>query len=138
MATYVSALHCTECDNYFKGHGREEPCPECEGKTEYELVEQYSEKDPRQREKFINVAFKEHIRVSRSMGVPIAQFEEAQKRHPGAEWKKVGNSMCPVIRTRTDKKRLMRQAKMEEYPPNLFGQIDEKSKWENRKKRRQR
>jgi hypothetical protein len=135
MATYVSALHCAKCDNYFKGHRDPEPCPECGGKSKWEMVLKYSEKDPQQKKVFTNLAFKENIRVSRSLGVPLSQLKEAQERHPGVEFKKVGNSACPVIHNRTEKLKVMKQAGMVEYPPNLFKQIDEKSKWENRKRR---
>jgi predicted RNA-binding Zn-ribbon protein involved in translation (DUF1610 family) len=116
--TYVSALYCVSCNTYFKGHKNPEPCPKCGNSTKWKCVLKGSKNDPRVYGDFANIAFKENVRVSRSMGVPIEQFKEARAAHPGVEWKRIGNSMD-----------------MEEYPPNLFGQIDEKSKWENRKRR---
>lgn len=133
---YMSALYCVSCDTYSKGHKTPELCSKCGGATKWKSVIKGSENDPYKRVGcFTNIAFKENVRVSRSMGVPVAQFEEARKVHPGVEWKRVGNSMCPVIRRRNDKLRVMKSMGMEEYPPNLFRQIDEKSKWEHRKRR---
>lgn len=133
--TYVSALYCSSCDTYFKGHKNPEPCPKCDSSTKWKMVIKGSENDPRMYGDFANITFKENIRVSRSMGVPIAQFKEAREAHPGVEWKRVGSSMCPVIRKRNDKLRIMKEFGFEEYPPNLFNQINEKSKWENRRQR---
>lgn len=130
---YVSALYCSACDTYFKGHKNPEPCPKCGGNTKWKCVIKGSQNDPRAYGEVTNIAFKENVRVSHSMGVPIAQFEEARKAHPGVEWKKVGSSMCPVIHNRPEKLKIMKSMGMEEYPPNLFGQINEKSKWENRR-----
>jgi len=133
---YVSALYCSGCDLYYKGSRHIEPCEVCGKEMKWKSVIKGSKNDPRTHSVFTNIAFKENVRVSHSMGVPIAQFEQARKAHPGVEWKKVGTSMCPVIRNRPEKLRIMKSFGMEEYPPNLFGQINEKSKWENRKNRR--
>ena len=133
--TYVSALYCEGCELYYKGHRHIEPCEVCGKEMKWKSVIKGSENDPRVYGEVINIAFKENVRVSRSMGVPIAQFKEAREAHPGIEWKRVGNSMCPVIKSRPEKLRIMKRFGMEEYPPNLFGQINEKSKWENRKRR---
>ena len=132
------ALYCSKCDKYFKIVSGTEPCPDCDGDTTIETVGQGSEQDPAMKDiKYdpVTVGYKEHIRYSASMGVSDEQFEAARKQHPQANWKKFGNHWRPEIRTRTDKKVLMKQAGMEEYPTNLFGQINEKSKWENRKRR---
>ena len=73
----------------------------------------------------VNGLMKENIRVSHSMGVSCNQFtDEVKKAHPGVEWKKVGNSMCPVIHNRQEKLRVMKQCGMVEYPPNYFGQME--------------
>ena len=136
---YVSALYCSKCDIYTRPTCRGgmliDPCPECGGERKVKNVIKGSEQDPRIQSVFTNITFKENVRVSHSMGVPIAQFEQARQAHPGIEWKKVGTSMCPVIRNRPGKLRIMKSFGMEEYPPNLFGQINEKSKWENRRRR---
>lgn len=132
MATYVSAAHCTECGNYYKAayiergyHARMEPCPECNGKGEHEMVIKGSAQDPANR----NVEFvnwdgmnKENIRISRSLGVPLSQIDEARKAHPGVEFVNVGNSACPVIHNRAEKLKIMKQAGMVEYPANYFEQ----------------
>ena len=133
--TYVSALYCVSCDTYFKGHKNSESCPKCGNKTKWKCVLKGSKNDPRVYGDFANIAFKENIRVSRSMGVSIEQFKEAREAHPEVEWKRVGNSMCPVIHNRSEKLKIMKSMGMCEYPPNLFGQINEKSKWESRKRR---
>lgn len=132
--TYVSALYCSLCNTYFNGHKTPESCPKCGGITKWKNVLKGSENDPRVYRGFANIAFKENVRVSRSMGVPIEQFKEAREAYPGIEWKRVGNSMCPIVHNRPEKLKIMKSMGMCEYPPNLFGQINEKSKWENRKK----
>ncbi len=133
--TYVSALYCAACNTYSKGNKTPEPCLECGGVTKFSCVLKGSENDPRVYRDSANIAFKENVRVSRSMGVPIAQFGETRKAHPGIEWKRVGSSMCPVIHNRPEKLKIMKKMGMEEYPTNLFEQINEKSKWENRNRR---
>lgn len=125
---YVSALYCERCNLYCKGHKHTQPCEVCGEEMKWRNVLKGSEQDPRTYTEQTNIAFKENIRVSHSMGVPIKQFEEAKKLHPGVEWKKVGNSMCPVIRNRTDKLRIMRQAGFEEYPNNYFEQCEGKGR----------
>ncbi len=131
--TYVSALYCASCDTYSEGHRNPELCSKCGGATKWKNVIKGSENDPRTYGEVTNIAYKENIRVSRSMGVPIAQFKQAKAAHPGIEWKRVGNSMCPVIHNRSDKLRIMKRFGFEEYPPNLFSQINEKGKWDNRR-----
>ena len=133
--TYVSALYCSGCGLYYKGHRETRPCEVCGEEMEWKNVIKGSENDPRVYGEVTNIAFKENVRVSHSMGVPIAQFKEARAAHPGIEWKRVGSSMCPVIHNRPEKLKVMKSMGMEEYPPNLFRQIDEKSKWNNRNRR---
>ncbi len=132
------ALYCSKCDKYFK-YSYGNPCPDCGGETSIEIVEVGSEQDPSMSEvnyDSVTIGYKEHIRYSATLGVTDEQFADARKIHPQANWKKFGNHWRPEIRTRTDKKLLMKQSGMEEYPPNLFRQIDEKSKWENRRRRK--
>ncbi len=133
---YVSALYCERCDLYYAGHRHIYPCEVCGEDMKWKSVIKGSENDVRIHSNFTNITFKENIRVSHSMGVPISQFEQARKAHPGVEWKRVGTSMCPLIHNRPEKLRIMKSMNMEEYPPNLFGQINEKSKWENRRRRK--
>jgi len=59
-------------------------------------------------------------RYSVSLGVSETQIEEARKLHPQAEWKKFGHSYRPLIKSRADKKKLMKQANFEEYDPKDF------------------
>jgi len=130
VKVYVGASYCPDCEEYFMPRAA---CSICGGVGVPKCVLKGSDDDPRMYVEQSNIAFKENVRVSHSMGVPVAQFEQARKAHPGVEWKKVGTSMCPVIRRRNDKLRVMKSFGMEEYPPNLFGQRNEKSRWENRK-----
>lgn len=117
MAKFI----CYECDcghigqDQVKGKWNQK-CFGCNSKiAKYKIVY-----NPKEKEKFVNVCFDENIRVSRSLGVPITQFEEAKKAHPGVDWVKRGHSMCPVIHNRAEKLKIMKQAGMEEYPANHF------------------
>ena len=131
---YKGAYYCPKCDKYFeigvvsRAPWSEDagPCADCGGPRKRKCVLKGSEQDPKVYTEQTNIAFKENIRVSHSMGVSMAQFAEAQKLHPGVEWKKVGHSMCPVIHNRTEKVKIMRQAGMTEYPDNYFNECEGK------------
>ena len=62
----------------------------------------------------------DHWRYSASLGVSENQIEEAKRLHPQAEWKRFGHSFRPLIKSRADKKKLMKQAHYEEYDPKDF------------------
>lgn len=70
--------------------------------------------------KFVNLGYKDTPRYSVSLGVSETQIEDAKKLHPWVDWKKFGHSYRPLIKNRTDKKRLMREANFEEYAPEDF------------------
>lgn len=53
---------------------------------------------------------KENIRVMRSLGVLDEDLPNARKLHPQVEWKKIGNSWCPVVRNRLERQLLCKQA----------------------------
>lgn len=86
-------------------------CPECKGKW-YSLG---FLKESRRKTEFVNLGYKDTPRYSMTLGVLDEGLEAAKKAHPQAEWKKFGNSWRPLIKNRTDKKRMMQQAKMVEY-----------------------
>lgn len=59
-------------------------------------------------------------RYSASLGVSETQIEEAKRLHPQAEWKRFGHSFRPLIKNRAEKKKMMKQAGMEEFSPKDF------------------
>ena len=122
MATFIVAAYCRKCDKYFKhiGKGESDNCLECNSKTWLQTVAKYSEQDPNVREEVLNICYNENPRYSATLGVSETQIEAAMKLHPGTEWKKFGSSYRPLIKTRTDKLRLMREANYEEYPSEMF------------------
>ena len=91
-------------------------CPEC-GSKWYCL--RFITK-PRVKAKFVSIGYKDTPRYSASLGVSETQIEAAVRLHPGTEWKKFGHSYRPLIKNRTDKKRIMREANYEEYEPSDF------------------
>jgi len=115
MATYIVAHYCPACDAYFKAIGNPSNCDKCGNLTKCKCVVKGSEQDPNVKTETVNIAFKENIRVSRSLGVSETQIDEARKVHPGTEWVKRGHSYLPVIHNRPEKLKLMREAKMEEF-----------------------
>ena len=104
--------YCTKCgldlstkhgrDFDFNGNNKivyKDTCPECGGIIDAGFPKQ-----------FVNVGYGEHERVLRSLGVLDEDLPAAKKLHPQAEWKKVGNSWCPIAKTRTDRQLLCKQA----------------------------
>ena len=113
----LEKFDCKLCDflEYYKGSAPNE-CPECGSKWYiWGLV-----KEPIAKPKFVNIGYKDTPRYSASLGVSETQIEEAKKLHPQVEWKRFGHSFRPLIRNRTDKKRIMKQANYEEYDPKDF------------------
>ncbi len=119
MATYIVVEYCNQCKKYFNGVlVKPKDCSICGNKTNFKCVDKHNtvfEND--NKPVFCNVdgMMKENIRVSRSLGVSAVQIDEARKAHPGVEWVKRDSSYCPVIHNRTEKLRILKQAKMEEY-----------------------
>jgi hypothetical protein len=107
----IEEFGCKMCD--FIGEFGDSPtiCPECGGKW-YTLT---FLKESRRPTKFVSIGYKDTPRYSATLGVFDEGLEAAKKAHPQVEWKKFGNSWRPLIKNRTDKKRLMKQAKMSEY-----------------------
>ena len=112
----IERFECKLCD--FAQDYKESPtkCPECGGK--WYLLRFITK--PRVKPKFVNIGYKDTPRYSVSMGVSETQIEEAVRLHPGTEWKKFGHSYRPLIKNRTDKKRLMKEANFCEYSPDDF------------------
>lgn len=116
MATYIIARYCPACNAYLKAIGNKpNDCDKCGEPTRFESIVKGSEQDPNMRTDTINIAYKENIRVSRSLGVSETQIDEARKAHPGTQWVKRGHSYLPVIHNRPEKLKLMKEARMEEY-----------------------
>ena len=122
MTTFIVVEYCSGCDLYYKHIGSREasPCEVCGELNEFKSVEKYGEHDPNIKEEVLNVCYNENPRYSATLGVSETQIKQAMKLHPGTEWKKFGHSYRPLIKTRTDKLRLMKEANYEEYPPNIF------------------
>lgn len=127
---YICTHYCPNCDEYFKSiRGSIPPCPNCGGERQAKMVEKYSENDPNIRTEFVNWdgMNKENIRVSRSLSVPKGQFKEAQKMHPGVEFKDLGNGyIAPVIHNRAEKLKVMKEAGYVEFPDTYFQQRHDK------------
>uniref|UniRef100_A0A6H2A4Y2 Uncharacterized protein n=1 Tax=viral metagenome TaxID=1070528 RepID=A0A6H2A4Y2_9ZZZZ len=68
----------------------------------------------------VTIGYADSPRYSVTLGVSETQIEEAKRLHPGTDWKKFGHSYRPLIKNRTDKKRLMQEANYEEYDPKDF------------------
>lgn len=116
MATYIIARHCSACNTYFNAIGsKPDDCDKCGKPTKFETVVKGSEQDPTMKVDTVVIAYKENIRLSRSLGVSETQIDEARKAHPGTEWVKRGHSYLPVIRNRPHKLKIMKEARMEEY-----------------------
>lgn len=120
--TYIVAIFCPKCKTYAKivGRGAYDDCPVCKGERIGKMVEKWSENDPNIKEEVTNICYGENPRYSVTLGVAENQIEQARKLHPQTEWKRFGNSFRPLIKTRTDKLRMMKQAGYEEYPPDMF------------------
>ena len=114
----IENFECRLCDFVQEYPNGDSPieCPDC-GSKWYTLM--FITK-PRVKAKFVSIGYKDTPRYSVSMGVSETQIEEAKRLHPGTEWKKFGHSYRPLIKNRTDKKRLMREADYEEYSPKDF------------------
>lgn len=124
---FTSVLYCEVCGIYSKSNvrGNPLPCPKCDGHRVWRLVEKGGSCDPEIKQEFINWdgMNKENVRVSRSLGVPVSKIKEAQKVHPGVEFKDMGNGYaCPVIHNRAEKLKVMKQAGYVEFPSNYFQQ----------------
>ena len=114
----IESFECKLCDfveEYFDYDAPDE-CPQCRHRH---YVLRYL-KEPRAKYNFVNIGYKDTPRYSASLGVSETQIEEAVKLHPGTEWKKFGHSYRPLIKNRTDKKRLMKEANFCEYSPDDF------------------
>jgi len=114
----IEAFDCKLCDFYEEYPNEDSPlkCPEC-GSKWYTLR---FIKASKPKSKFVSIGYKDTPRYSVSLGVSETQLEEAKKLHPQAEWKKFGHSWRPLIRNRTDKKLMMKQAGMEEFGTEQF------------------
>ena len=114
----IEKFECKLCD-FVKDYPNEDSparCPKC-GRATYTLR---FIRNPRTKPKFVNIGYKDTPRYSASLGVSETQIEEAKRLHPGTEWKRFGHSFRPLIKNRTDKKRLMKEADFEEYDPKDF------------------
>ena len=123
--TFIYVIYCPKCDKYFKPEvrrGKPSDCEVCGSERKWKGVEKFGPDDPYIKEEFYNITYNENIRVSRSLGVTPEQLNDAMKRSPGTEWKKVGNSYCPVIHNRPEKLKIMKQFGFEEFPANLHEQ----------------
>ena len=118
----ICVAHCKKCDTYSKVVGRYDQYCDCGCKADLEMVEKWSENDPNVKAEQTNIAYKENIRYSASLGVSKEQLTEARKLHPGVEWKRFGNSYRPKIHNRPEKLKIMRQAGFSEFPANHFEQ----------------
>ena len=118
----VTRPYCNKCNKYFKRDAPKDAgeCPNCNSKRVWKSVEKYGPNDIRYEKVFTNIAYKENIRVSRSMGIAPSQLEEAKQRCPGTEWKRVGESLCPVIHNRPEKLKVAKALGMVEYDPKQF------------------
>jgi hypothetical protein len=108
----ITEFRCKMCD-FIEEYESDDPaiCPEC-GSKWYTLS---FLKESRRESKFVSIGYKDSPRYSRTLGVFDEDLPAARKAHPQAEWKKFGNSWRPLIKNRTGKKRMMKQAKMQEY-----------------------
>lgn len=122
MTTYIIVDYCSECDTTYKHNGRgpADDCEVCGKPMVLSSVEKYSAKDPNMREEVVNVCYKETPRYSVALGVSETQIDDARKLHPGVEWKKFGHSYRPLIRNRTEKLKIMKQAGFEEFDESTF------------------
>lgn len=114
----VERFECKLCDFAQDYPNDDSPieCPNCGSK--WYLLRFI--KEPKPKPKFVSIGYKDTPRYSVSLGVSETQIEEAVRLHPGTEWKKFGHSYRPLIKNRTDKKRLMKEAHYEEYSPEDF------------------
>ena len=114
----IESFECKLCDFIKEYPDENSPtlCPSCGGRW---YLLRFITKS-RVKPKFVNIGYKDTPRYSASLGVSETQIEEAKKLHPQAEWKRFGHSFRPLIKNRTDKKRIMKQANYEEYDPKDF------------------
>ena len=114
----IEEFNCKLCDFVKEYPNEDSPtlCPSCGGRW---YLLRFITKS-RVKPKFVNIGYKDTPRYSVSMGVSETQIEEAKKLHPQVEWKRFGHSFRPLIKNRTDKKRIMKQANFEEYDPKDF------------------
>ena len=114
----IEEFNCKLCD-FIKEYPNEDSptlCPSCGGRW---YLLRFITKS-RVKPKFVNIGYKDTPRYSASLGVSETQIEEAKRLHPQVEWKRFGHSFRPLIKNRTDKKRIMKQCGMEEYDPKDF------------------
>ncbi len=109
----IDEFICKLCNfvKEYKEFTSPDKCPEC-GHRYYELR---FLKESRIKRKFVNIGYKDTPRYSATLGVSETQIEEAKRLHPQAEWKRFGHSWRPLIKNRTEKKRMMKQANFAEY-----------------------
>ena len=114
----IEEFECKLCDFIEEYPNEDSPtqCPKCDSR--WYLLRFITK--PRAKSKFVNIGYKDTPRYSVSMGVSETQIEEAKRLHPQVEWKRFGHSFRPLIKNRTDKKRMMAQAHFEEYSPDDF------------------
>ena len=114
----IEEFNCKLCD-FIKEYPNEDSptlCPSCGGR--WYLLRFITK--PRIKPKFVNIGYKDTPRYSATLGVSETQIEEVKRLHPQVEWKRFGHSFRPLIKNRTDKKRIMKQANYEEYDPKDF------------------
>jgi len=114
----IELFNCKTCDFVKEYPNEDSPtqCPECGSK--WYLIKFITK--PRIKAKFVSIGYKDTPRYSITLGVSEIQIEEAKRLHPWVDWKKFGHSYRPLIKNRTDKKRLMREANYEEFSPKDF------------------
>lgn len=114
----IESFECRMCDFIEEYSNEDSPtqCPECGSKWYLLMFTMKSRVKP----KFVSIGYKDTPRYSASLGVSETQIGAARKLHPQAEWKRFGRSFRPLIKNRTDKKILMKQAGYCEYDPKDF------------------
>jgi len=115
---YEYHFHCTRCNKDLSCNEDKdfdwtdsgkfyfiEKCPHCGGEIEAGFPKE-----------FVNIGFKNNPRLSWALGCDKHQLPAMQKKHPGAEFVKSPSGGYQMrIKNRTEKKRRMSEAKMEEY-----------------------
>lgn len=106
MPSYTAK--CKKCNSTFEyyasiaARNSEVQC-ECGGSAERDVEAELNRKN-------VNVSYGEHSREMRSMAVLDEDFAAARKLHPQADWVKRGHSWVPIVKNRTERQRLLRQA----------------------------
>ena len=114
----IEEFNCKLCSFVGEYPNEDSPiqCPKCDSKW-YILS---FLKESRTDVPFVNIGYKDTPRYSVTLGVSETQIEDAKKLHPWVDWKRFGHSYRPLIKNRTDKKRLMREANYCEFPSDMF------------------